>query len=236
MNDTDKREHPSENTQHVRVNDRRRFDPDGNPRPDAEEPAPKSAESISEPETGAEPAAASASGGEPTRESGGESGGESDVVQRLQAELEAARRRVDELARAILAGEQDREAFKQRVTRERERMLEVEKGNVAQVLLETVDDLDLSLKAADDSPLAQGVRMIRQGLLSRLQSMGVERVPLENLPFDPNVAEAMDMEVTDDSAKDGVVVEEIRAAYRLGGRVIRDGRVKVAKYVPPAQA
>src|SRR5690349_18890790 len=71
-------------------------------------------------------------------------------VQKLRKELEAAYRRVDELARAIQAGERDREDFKKRLTRERERMIDVEKGNVAQILLEAVDELDLSLQSAGD--------------------------------------------------------------------------------------
>jgi molecular chaperone GrpE len=206
MNETDK--------QTTRVNDRRRFDPEGNPRPDAEE----------------QPAASGAGSPESAP------GHLEEQAAQLRAELDAARRRVDELARAVQAGERDREDFKKRVSRERERMLEVEKGNVALSLLETVDELDLCLGAADDSPLAQGVRMIRDGIRARLGTLGVEQVPLVNGPYDPNLAEAVDMEVTCDPAEDGRVTREVRAAWKLGDRVIRAGRVKVARYVPPAQA
>ena len=62
--------------------------------------------------------------------------------QRLEAELEASRRRVDQLARAYQELNKDREEFKQRLTRERERMLDVERGNVATTLLEAIDELD----------------------------------------------------------------------------------------------
>ena len=65
-------------------------------------------------------------------------------VTQLRAELEAARRRVDELARGIQEVMRDREDFKQRLHRERERMIEVEKGHVAQALIEAIDELDLS--------------------------------------------------------------------------------------------
>lgn len=157
-------------------------------------------------------------------------------VAQLEGDLDAARRRVDELARGLQAVERDKEDFKKRISRERERMIDVEKGKVAVILLEAIDELDLSLRMADDSPLAQGVRMIRENMLSKLAALGVERVPLENLPFDPNVAEAMDMEITPNEADDQKVTQEIRAAYRLGDRVIREGRVKVAKYIPPASA
>jgi len=69
-----------------------------------------------------------------------------------------------------------------------------------------------------------------------LSALGVERVEVLGRPFDPNVAEAVDMEITPNADEDQHVVAEIRAAYKLKDRVIREGRVKVAKYVPPANA
>ncbi|MBZ4409402.1 nucleotide exchange factor GrpE [Myxococcus sp. MISCRS1] len=158
--------------------------------------------------------------------------------ERLRADLESSRRRVDELARAYQAVNKDREEFKQRLTRERERMMDVERGNVAVALLEAIDELDraLSMSGQDNSPLAQGVRMIRDSLLSKAQGMGIERISVTGQPFDPNVAEATDMEITTSPDEDQKVVAEIRAGYRLKERVIRPARVKVAKYVAPAQA
>lgn len=155
-------------------------------------------------------------------------------VERLTLELEAARKRVDELARAIIAGDKDREAFKQRLTREREQMLDVERGAVAQALLEAIDELDLCLSGAEQSPLAQGVRMVRDNLVRKAEATGIERVELAGLPYDPNLAEASDMTITTTEAEDGQVVAMLRACYRLKGRVIRPGRVRVAKYVKPA--
>ncbi|TSC25919.1 nucleotide exchange factor GrpE [Corallococcus sp. Z5C101001] len=159
-------------------------------------------------------------------------------VARLQQELEAARRRVNELARGLQDLTKDREEFKQRLTRERERMLDVERGNVARTLLEAIDELDLAMAAShqDASPLAQGVRMIRDSLLSKAQATGIERIQVVGRPYDPNVAEAADMEVTPVQDDDQKVVAEFRAGYRLKDRVIRPARVKVARYVAPAQA
>jgi molecular chaperone GrpE len=159
--------------------------------------------------------------------------------QRLESELDAARRRVDELARAYQAVNKDREEFKQRLTRERERMMDVERGNVAVTVLEAIDELDrcLSMSGQEaNSPLAQGVKMIRDGLLSKVQASGIERIQVVGQPFDPNTAEAADMEITTQPEEDQRVVAEVRAGYRFKDRVIRPARVKVAKYVAPAQA
>ncbi|MDC0708048.1 nucleotide exchange factor GrpE [Stigmatella sp. ncwal1] len=159
--------------------------------------------------------------------------------QRLETELEATRRRLDELARAYQTLDRDREEFKQRLSRERERLIDVERGNVAVTLLEAIDELDrcLSMSGSEaNSSLGQGVRMIRDGLLGKVQAAGIERIQVVGQMYDPNTAEAADMEITPQPEEDQRVVAEIRAGYRLKERVIRPARVKVAKYVPPAQA
>jgi molecular chaperone GrpE len=200
---------PAEQAEGTRVQDRRRFDAEGNLKEQVEELS--SEEVVPPPDDSAQLA--------------------------MQRDLDAARKRVDELARGYQALLQDREDFKQRLTRERERLLDVERANVAQILLDVLDQLDLSLRAsADDSPLTQGVRLIRDGILQKLQASGIERLDLLGKPFDPNVAEAADMEVTTQPEDDQKVVSEVRAGYRLKDRVIRPARVKVAKYMKPVEA
>ncbi len=157
-------------------------------------------------------------------------------IEKLSADLDAARKRIDELARAYQAGERDREAFKQRVTREREQMLDLERGKVAVTLLEAIDELDLSLRNAGDSPLAKGVALIRNNILKKAEAAGIERVELVGRHYDPHFAEASDMEVTPNQSEDGRVLAELKPAYQLKGRVIRPGLVKVAKYVKAADA
>ena len=200
----------------TRVQDKRRFHPDGTPRED---------------EVPTDPAI-------PVEESAGSGASppEDPEVARLRADLATAQKRVYELARGIQDVMRDRDSFKDRVNRERERLLDVEKGQVALALVDTLDDLDLSLASADDSPLTQGLRLIRDKLLQRLQAAGVERLRLLGRPYDPNLAEAVDMELVSSPEKADQVLAEHRAGYALRGRVIRPGRVKVGRYVEPAKA
>ena len=200
----------------ARVNDKRRYNADGTPRAGAPEPAD-------------ETAPAEVAGTPPTPDSSTE-------VAQLRAELDASRRRVDELARGIQDVMRDRDAFKDRIQRERDRMIEVEKGQVTQSLIEAIDELDHSLAADDGSPFAQGVRLIRDKLLQKLEASGIERLNLVGRPYDPNAAEAVDMELVSSPDKADRVLEEHRAGYALRGRVIRPGRVKVGRYVEPAKA
>lgn len=234
-------------SQGLKVTDKRRFDMEGNTRD------PQSAASAGSPagtgneaidpvigarETSREESPVEAAAETPDAEPSAPASVPPEEVERLKNELEAARRRVDELARAYQNGERDREEFKQRLTREREQLLDVERGKVALMVIEAIDELDLCLQASgsDSSPLAQGVRLIRGNLVSKVQSAGIERLDLVGKPYDPNLAEAVDMEVTDDPNQDGAMVFELRAGYRLKSRVIRPARVKIAKYVRPAEA
>lgn len=201
-----------EGAEPVKVNDRRRFQDDGSPKGQGD--------------------AADAAQAQP----GAAADARDEAFAQLQQELEAARKRVDELARAYQAGERDREDFKKRVAREREQLLDVERGKVATALLEAIDELDLALSAAADSPLKKGVRLVRENLVKKAEATGIEQVTLEGQPFDPNLAEATDMELTAHEAEDGRVVAVLRACYALKGRIIRPGQVKVARYVKPAQA
>jgi len=186
----------------VRINDRRRFTPEGEPKREAVE----TTEHLSD-------------------------------AEQLELELTKARARINDLALGLKHAEADREAFKARLTRERDQLLDLERGKVAGAVLEAVEELDRCLSSADaDAPLTQGVRLIREELFRKVQGLGIEAVPLEGQPFDPETAEAADLELTADEALDGRVLAVFRPAWALGGRVIRPGRVRVARYVAPASA
>jgi molecular chaperone GrpE len=183
------------------------------------EETPQAAESIADPTFDVET--------DPTQDS---------ALHTLELQLSKAQKRIDELARALLASERDRDEFKQRSQRERERLLDVEKGKVAVALVESVDELELCLRGQENSAFVQGVRLIRDGLLKKLHGLGAERVQLLGLPFDPNFAEAADIEVCPEEEHDGQVTLELRSCFRLNGKVIRAGLVRVARFVTPAQA
>lgn len=199
----------------MRINDRRRFHPDGAPREPAAERPDAPVETTSKP----------ASEVPDTRD-----------VESLRAELATAHARVNELARGLQEAARDRDAFKERLSRENERLRDVEKGDNARLVLDAIDALDLSLKSADRSPLAIGVRLIRDDLVNKLAAQGLERLELTGATFDPTQAEAMDTELVTDPGEDGKVTAELRAGYALNGRVVRPAQVRVGRYVQPARA
>jgi len=191
----------------IKVVDRRRFRPDGEPAED----------DVSSPERTA------ASGHAPDER---------------DATIAAQAARIDELTRAYAGLVEDQKAFRQRAERERVRVIEAERASVAQALLEAADDLERALAAvvnAGDVPgsalrgLADGVRLSLSGLMKRIADLGAERIPVAGQRFDPHVAEAVDAVTVADPEQDGKVVQEVRAGYRIGERVLRPARVRVGR-------
>ena len=99
-----------------------------------------------------------------------------------------------------------------------------------------VDNLDRAIDAAtkaprqghDADPLLQGVELVRQQFLSKLEGFGVTLIPSEGATFDPLVHEAVTT-VPGDEATDGRIAGVIAHGYRIGDEVLRPALVAVAK-------
>jgi molecular chaperone GrpE len=147
--------------------------------------------------------------------------------------------RIDELTRAYAALVEDNKAYRQRLERERIRVVEAERAGVAQALLEAADDLERALAAVGGTAveasgeamrsLAEGVRLSLAALHKRIAELGAQRIPVRGERFDPHVAEAVDTIAVADAEQDGVVLHEVRPGYRIGDRVLRPARVRVGR-------
>jgi molecular chaperone GrpE len=195
----------------VKVTDRRRFTPEGEPVGAAEEPG--------------------APAGPGPRESGRD---EPASEERKLAEQAA---RIDELSRAYAALLEDNKAFRQRTEREKARLVEAERANVVQALLEAADELERALAAVSGAQdggdalrgLVDGVRLSLGALHKRIAEVGAVRFSVAGQPFDPHVAEAVDTIAVAQSDQDGIVLHEVRPGYRIGDRVLRPARVRVGR-------
>ena len=154
----------------------------------------------------------------------------------LRRTLQAQSARLDEVLRAYSRLQQDKDDFRRRAEREKERVLEIERGNVGLALLEAVYQMDLTLQTIptqttckDCQGMRQGVQLIRDGLLRHVDQAGIARLPAVGMPFDPQRHEAVELVAVDDPALDGQVVTELRAGYQQGDRVLRPARVAVGR-------
>jgi molecular chaperone GrpE len=156
------------------------------------------------------------------------------VVESLQARAEEAERRARDISQAYRRIEEERDAFRQRLSRDLERRVDIARADLMRSILPHVDDLDRALRAADAGAdprlLRDGVGLIRERLMQALAAQGVEHFSTLDQPFDPEVSEAVASVETDDPALDGRVIDEVEPGYRLRGTLLRPARVKVARH------
>ncbi len=152
---------------------------------------------------------------------------ETDTIETLRKERDACLFEAQRLAQALRALEDDSAAFRQRLAQEQERLIDLDRGQTLTILIDAIDELDRCLIGAQEDPLVEGVRMIRDGLQNRLADFGVEAMESLGTPFDPRTAEAVGIVATTDRRKDAVVADVLQSGYRFRGRVIRPARVRV---------
>ena len=77
--------------------------------------------------------------------------------------------------------------------------------------------------------LLQGVDLVHQQFLAKLESFGVTRVDALGLPFDPAAHEAVTIVPVTDPARDHVVVGIVKHGYAVGDEVLRPAQVAVGQ-------
>jgi molecular chaperone GrpE len=93
-------------------------------------------------------------------------------------------------------------------------------------LLTVMDDFERMMKSTDDEETRGGMEMVYRNMMKALKNEGVERMECVGKPFDPFEQEAIEVSY-EGSCEENTVMEELRAGYRMNGRVIRTAQVKV---------
>jgi molecular chaperone GrpE len=122
--------------------------------------------------------------------------------------------------------------YKKRIDREHTQLTQSITGSVIKKYLVILDDLDLALKArpteGEGAAWAAGVELVARKLTSILEGEGIERINENNVPFDPNIHEAISNEDNPD-VESGHVIEVVRQGFKLGDRILRPAMVRVAR-------
>ena len=89
----------------------------------------------------------------------------------------------------------------------------------------------MAIAAADGVPggkdIAMGVQMVSSQIKKVLSNFGVEEISPLGKDFDPNTAEAVDRQPSDDVAENKVL-KVVRTGYTLNGRLLRPASVVVS--------
>lgn len=133
----------------------------------------------------------------------------------------------DQLLRAVA----DLQNFKKRSMQEQAQLRQFATEQLVYDLLPVLDNLERSLEAlsAGASPEAvqEGVQAVARQLRSVLETRSLRRIESLGAQFDPNLHEAIGSKPSEEYPE-GAIAEEIEAGYRMGEKVIRPARVRVA--------
>jgi molecular chaperone GrpE len=156
-------------------------------------------------------------------------------VEELELRVAQAEKQSQELLAKYRGASQEFEDARARMRKELAKDAERSRREVFVSLLEVVDNLDRAIDAARKTgtaagdPLLQGVEMVRQQFLAKLEAFGVGRIESQGRPFDPLLHEAISTVPAPDAASDGLVLGVIAQGYRIGDDVLRPALVAVAK-------
>jgi molecular chaperone GrpE len=150
-----------------------------------------------------------------------------DATEAFDDRSEAERQR-DEYLDALQRLQAEFENYRKRMTRATDDAATRAAGDIVVKLLPALDAFDYAQAhfADAESDEAKALAQTRGLLLAALAKEGLERIDAADVPFDPQVHDAVAHDETDNVQ--GPVVEEVlRAGYRWKGVVLRPAMVKV---------
>ncbi len=166
-------------------------------------------------------------------------------VEELERRAAAAEKQAQEYLSKYRQASQEFEDARARMRKELAKDAERSRRDVLVGLLEVVDNLDRAIDAAraggkdpgdlsaealaKADPLLQGVEMVRQQFLAKLEGFGVKRIDALGADFDPLLHEAVTSVPAPDASDEGRVVGVITHGYRIGDEVLRPALVAVGK-------
>jgi molecular chaperone GrpE len=160
---------------------------------------------------------------------------EAGLQEEQAASAESAATEVEKYKDAALRARADLDNYRKRVAREKEDAIRYANNSLLESLLPILDNFELGLEAAKNTPettgIVQGLQMVRKQLEDFLRDHGVEIVNAEGTPFDPNLHDAVAHEPSSDFAE-GTVVRQLRRGFKLKDRLIRPASVVVSKGSP----
>jgi molecular chaperone GrpE len=150
--------------------------------------------------------------------------------------LEVLRGEKDDLTRSLQRLQADFDNYRKRIERDRAAESSRAIGRAIEGLLPVLDGFERALAAHQDpeyQDYRQGFDLIYRRLWETLSRLGLERIEAEGKPFDPHVHQAVERVDSADHA-DGIVLGEMQAGYRFRDRVLRPAMVRVAVHPAPA--
>ena len=147
---------------------------------------------------------------------------------KCKEELQKKQEELEELTDRYKRVMAEFENYKKRSSKERETLYNSILGDIVEVFLPIVDNLENALKVeTQDAEYKKGIELVLKQFKDVLKTKGVEEIPAIGETFDPSLHEAVSS-VQDPDKNAQEIVQEYRKGYKIGNRVIRHSMVVVA--------
>src|SRR3989338_10784359 len=136
--------------------------------------------------------------------------------------------KIEELTDTLQRLQAEFENYKKRVDKEKSEFVKYAKADLIQSLLPIIDTFEIALRnTKDNEKFVKGMEMVYAQFVSTLQSEGLKPIECVGKKFDPYLHEVMLKEKSDKD--DGVVLEELQKGYMLNDKVLRHSKVKISE-------
>ena len=121
--------------------------------------------------------------------------------------------------------------YKKRVDREKKELIEYASAELVSELIDIMENLERGVVSAKESgdidSIVKGMEMVSTQLMDILGSRGLKPIEAVGKKFDPHYHEAMMMTPTDEYPYN-TVIEEFQQGYMIKDKVIRYSKVRVS--------
>jgi molecular chaperone GrpE len=157
---------------------------------------------------------------------------EPEPVSDLQTQVDSLAAERASLYDQLVRRQAEFENYRKRVERERSVLYQRGRDDVLLQFLPVVDNFERALESLESSEgdaeaLRHGVELIHKQFKDALSKFGLEPVESVGQTFDPHLHEAVTTEPSD-KHKENTIIEEFQRGYRIGNKLLRPAKVKVA--------
>ena len=145
--------------------------------------------------------------------------------------LEEALQRAETAEKEIAYKDAEIQNVRKRLMAEKSSLIQYGGMGLARRMIPILNDVDRALgqvEEDDESPVAQGLRLLRNKLWRELEADGIKAIEAKGQQFDPSHMEAITTLPASEQYPAGIVIDVLEPGYMYKERVLRAARVVVA--------
>lgn len=155
-----------------------------------------------------------------------------DITKKLREDIKICRKEKEEYLTGWQRAKADYVNLQKELDIARINISILTKEKMTEKLLPSLDSFDMAFSNKEhwetlDKDWRVGIESIYSQLIKGLEDSGIEKIDEQNVPFDPNIHQSINVVYTDDESKDHTVEKVFQVGYKIGDRIIRPAKVTI---------